>query len=295
MAWPSGMPKSSRALGLGAAVVVLTICACGSGSGATGSSALPAPAIGAAPAPRSLSGVLAALPLQSYVLTVSQRELVVEAQGILEVRCMARLGYGNFRPPTLAGHAPELPGGAGAFGYVSLAYAAEHGFRPAELAAVGGLVSRPSSVMTPREEQIFGACGVRAQRYLGLGGSVAGSRELAVRLERASQRDTAANSRVIAATRRWARCMAETGIAASNPAALARGPWPGSAPSAAEIVTAKTDARCTSEANLAGIYFAVLTGYQRELIAGDSRRLAAIEAGIRAVTAAAARVVARHV
>jgi hypothetical protein len=84
--------------------------------------------------------------------------------------------------------------------------------------------------------------------------------------------------------------MKRGGFGDADPAALARGPWPGE-PSGREIATARADATCTRSANLAGIYFAVLAGYQRELVAQHRGALAGLAREGQSAVARAARVV----
>lgn len=252
---------------------------------ATGSAAATrsAPPLGAAPAPAVLSAAESGLPLASYEPSARQQEVIVQAVGITQARCMARRGYRGFTPtPTMPSPA-TLPGGGGPFGYINPGYAARRGFHP----PAPGSGARGQG-MTLDEARAALACDVAAEQTLS---PLAGKDAVLIgALDRAATEDAAADPRVRAATDRWAACMSKAGFGAVDPAALARGPWPGE-PSGREIATAKADAACTGSANLAGIYFAALAGYQRELIAQHRGALAGLAREGQSAVARAARVV----
>jgi hypothetical protein len=50
-------------------------------------------------------------------------------------------------------------------------------------------------------------------------------------------------------------------------------PWDNDKPTANEIAAATADESCTRSSHLAAVYFAVLTGYQRQLISANTKIL----------------------
>jgi len=269
----------------GAVVAAAMLCACsGRSHQSPGATVTPPPLDGARP-PATLAGAESALPLAGYGPSPSQWQVIYRAVGMLQAECMRQRGYHRFTPTATARSPATYPGGGGPFGYVNEGYAARRGFH----SPGGGPGPRP---MTLTEARVSLACVARAQvRVLGPPSvRVRTAERLLGSLYVKSERDATTDKRVVAATGAWAACMRADGFDAHSPAALVQGPW-SAAPSAREIATAKTDAACTSSEHLAGIYFAVLAGYQRELARPYARTLAAVRAEGQSEAARAARIV----
>lgn len=270
----------------GAAAVAVLLCACSAGSRQSPDATVTPPPLDGARAPASLSAALAALPLAAYEPSDALRRSVHKAVGILEIACMKQRGYHGFRPAPAVRSPGTVPGGAGPFGYVNAGYAVRRGFRPPErtAAAEGG---------DPAKTRVSMACLARAQQKVILTPRplIRKDQGLLFGLYLKSESDAIDDKRVQAATRAWAACMKADGFNDGNPGLLAGESWPGT-PSAREIATAKADAACTSSANLAGIYFAALAGYERELAAPQAKTLAAVRRANQSQAARAAQIVA---
>ena len=270
----------------GAAAAAVLLCACSAGSRQSPDAAVTPPPLDGARAPASLAAALAALPLAAYEPSAALRRTVHQAVGILEVACMKQRGYHGFRPAPTVRSPGTVPGGGGPFGYVNAGYAARRGFGLPEprTAADGG---------DPAQTRASMACLARAQQKVLLTPHplTRTDQGLLFGLYLKSESDAIDDKRVAAATRAWAACMKADGFNDGSPASLASGSWPGP-PSAREIATAKADAACTSSANLAGIYFAALAGYERELAAPHAKALAAVRRANQSQAARAAQIVA---
>ncbi|MEV6977916.1 hypothetical protein [Kitasatospora sp. NPDC093806] len=211
-------------------------------------------------------------------------------RNMLVVSCMRRAGYTAFsgdglqaaQPPD---NATALP--AGAWGYLGADVAGVQGFHPPK---------RPRPAVPPPagSGEAYDAarvdCDRQAQERLG---SPAGAgAELVGRLFGESLAATGRDGRVTAATKEWAGCMAAAGFQADDPAALPDRFRGGPEPTPAELATARADADCTGHSNLAGIWFAVLAGYQRQQIEHNAQALNAHREAVRAQDAKLTRLLA---
>jgi hypothetical protein len=280
--------RSSRIISLvtAAAAAAVLLCACSTGSRQAPDATVTPPPLDGARAPVSLAAAMSALPLAAYEPSGALRLAVRQAVGILEVTCMKQRGYHRFRPAPAVRSSGALPGGGGPFGYVNAGYAARRGF---------GLPARtaPAEGVNPAETRVSIACLTRAQdRVFRAAHPLSRTdQELLFSLYLKSESEVIDDQRVEAATRAWAACMKRDGFNDGNPASLASESWPGP-PSAREIATAKADAACTSSVDLAGIYFAALAGYERELAAPHAKALAAVRRANQSQTARTAQIVA---
>ncbi|MFF7191865.1 hypothetical protein ACFZAR_43545 [Streptomyces sp. NPDC008222] len=86
--------------------------------------------------------------------------------------------------------------------------------------------------------------------------------------------------------------MTAAGHPAQDPEELAAGPWDTDRPTVNEIAAATAAESCTGSSRLAADYFAVLTGYQRQLISANSAALTAYQKQVAEGTNQAARLLA---
>jgi hypothetical protein len=267
---------------IGAAATAILVCACSAGPHQSPGASITPPALDGARPPATLAAAESALPLASYTPPPEQGQSIVRALGILQAECMKQRGYRGFTPTPVLRFAATPPGGGGPFGYVNADYAAQRGFHPPK---------RPHEAheLTLTEVRAASACAAQAARNLDPSPRNGGN--LLVSLSVKSQQDAVADARVRAATREWAACMKAAGFGADNPESLVQEPWL-TPPSAREIATAKADAACTKSADLAGIYFAALAGYQRELATPYAKALTAIKKQGQSEVAMAAQIVA---
>ncbi|MFB7616379.1 hypothetical protein [Kitasatospora sp. NPDC056181] len=215
----------------------------------------------------------------------------IQARNALIVSCMRKAGYTGFGGDGLqAAQAPDnataLP--AGAWGYLGTAVAGVQGFHPPKRT-----LPRPTGPAAGSGEAYDSArvdCDRQAAERIG---SPSGpGTELVGRLFDESVAATGRDTRVTAATGEWSACMTAAGFTADAPAALPERFRAAPDVTPAELATARADADCTGRSNLAGIWFAVLTGYQQQLIDRNAQALTAQKEAVRAQDAKLARLLA---
>ncbi|MFF2045817.1 hypothetical protein ACFVVX_35880 [Kitasatospora sp. NPDC058170] len=206
----------------------------------------------------------------------------IQVRNTLVVSCMRRAGFASFdgdglQPAQAPDNATALP--AGAWGYLGPEVAAVQGFHPPRRTAPGQPAPPPGA-----SSEAFDAARVDCDRQAAerLGSPPSTGTELIGRLFDDSLRATGRDSRVVAATRAWSDCMAAAGFQAPDPAALPERFRAGQEITPAELATARADAECTTGSNLAGIWFAVLAGYQRQQIDHNAQALNAQREAVRA-------------
>jgi hypothetical protein len=187
---------------------------------------------------------------------------------------MHAAGWADFTRDDAVDSGGEVPDAsalpAGAFGYLRAEVAAVQGFHGPSAAAPVRTPRPPASEAEGAAAQECVKKALAAVRPADSAGS-----ELVAALFGRSLEATGRDARVVAATRAWSACMKDAGFADTTPDGLvARYHGPGR-PTAEELAAATADERCTAAGNLAGIWFAVLAGYQRQLIAANQERLAA--------------------
>jgi hypothetical protein len=277
------------------ALVLAVVClASGCAQSTAGRAGAPRPpVIGTAPAePASFLAAVTGLPWRAYIQGPRQTLIVERAQLILAVQCMHRRGFTPFSQSMMQYGIPDLvqdPGGP--YGLIDERKAMRYGFHlsPAEQASY-----HPASVrLTARQIGALRICLSDANSALD-GGRTIDPRYLVNQLAARAWRLASADARVRAATGRWSVCMRARGFRYSAPPGQAQ--WISKGPTASriEIRVASADAACTASTDLAGIFFAVDAGYQRELIRAESAALAPIGTAIKAENARAAEVLARQ-
>ncbi|MFF1870410.1 hypothetical protein [Kitasatospora herbaricolor] len=285
---------AATALAVAGLFAALSGCTSGKGSQAAVPSLTPPPA-GAAVAPSSGRDAMMQLPLGAYGTTDSRSEMTSQALRALITKCMHEGGYATFtRDDALnEGKRPDgataLP--AGAFGYLSESVAATQGFHPSP-----ETVAAPARrELEPAEERAVQTCMEAAFAQLN-NPDTAGS-ELVGRLYDESLAVLAKDARVSAATTDWQGCMSAAGFPGVTPQGLvdqyhAGGPQAPAGPSPEELAAAKADAVCTARTNLAGIWFEVLTGYQKQLIEANQQKLTDYQQKVKEREAKLTRIIA---
>ncbi|MFF4818519.1 hypothetical protein ACFY2K_28500 [Kitasatospora sp. NPDC001309] len=231
------------------------------------------------------------LPLSAYQADDRPAVKEIQARNALTVSCMHRAGFAGFtgdglqaaQPPD---NATALP--AGAWGYLGAEAAATLGFHPPRRSA-----PRPDPAPAGSGEAYDGArvdCDRQTAERIG-SPPAAGSR-LVDRLFQESTTATARDARVVAATGQWTACMTAAGFRTTTPEELAHGYSTTPDPTPAELAAARADADCTARSGLAGLWFAVLAGYQRQLIDHNAQALTAQQEAVRAKDAKLTRLIA---
>ncbi|MFJ9901236.1 hypothetical protein ACIQPR_48855 [Streptomyces sp. NPDC091280] len=245
----------------------------GCSTGLTGSTTdVALPAIAATPtSPATGYDGLTGLPLSAYGTSEQDDVLLYRTNEALVARCMQGRGYTGYssqkktRTAAKTNAEREAIHPAGAWGYIGGATAKRIGFH----------VSVPITVSkspTGQELKDYNVCWDKAAKQLP---SLAGSRgwKLAQDLFGRSFEQVAADTRVGAARKRWAACMSRAGHPADDPEKLANGFLNAKKASTKEIATATADESCTRSSHLAAVYFAVLSGYQQQLISANTKVL----------------------
>ncbi|MFC8451771.1 hypothetical protein [Kitasatospora sp. NPDC057223] len=288
----------AAALSLAGVGVAVALSGCSSAEGASGASPeLTPPPLGAAVAPPSGRDGMLQLPLSAYGSgdeAQANRLLAVRA---LITRCMHEAGYSAYTREDAvdegaAGgrtdNSSALP--AGAFGYLPESVAATQGFHGARAAAA----PKPRRVLAPAEENASLECGRKA--FPQVEDPDQAGAELVGRLFGESTAAVDKDARVVAATKAWGDCMSTAGFAGVTPAGLVdtyrRTAAAAPAPAPEELAAARADAACTGSANLAGIWFDVLAGYQKQQIAANQEKLTTYQAKLKDFSAKIAGIVA---
>lgn len=250
------------------------------------------PAITGTPqAPDSGRAGMTGLPLSAYQAGDQDIQKQTQVQMSLAVACMHKAGFTAFTGDNYQGadppdNATALP--AGAWGYLGAETAAAQGFHPPRR---GPVKSAPAVV---DDSQAYVTARVDCDRQVAeqFKSTDQTGTDLVNRLFAESLQATDQDSRVAATTRTWADCMAKAGYTAGDPNALLQQYRGGPSPSATEIATAKADAECTGRSNLAGVYFAVLAGYQRQQIEQNATALATHQQALKDQNARLAKLLA---
>ncbi|MGF7234169.1 MAG: hypothetical protein ACQSGP_04295 [Frankia sp.] len=284
------------------ATVAALMLAAGAGCTSSGATAT----LGAAPIPTLLRSTDLHLPLDTYLLSVSDLDRIGQARRVLTHGCMQRLGY-SFPPLT-----PGIPTGPSTwnerrYGVTDPAMAARYGYglgprdpashpgRPdetgantpttAQLRALDGSVGTVNGVPVPA-----GGCTGQANRHLA-GGETAADVNLPQQLSSESFARSSTDPAVTPATAAWSRCMQAAGYRYTTALDPPGDPRWSRVPRSTQIATANRDVSCKRQANLVGIWFTVEAAYQRQLIADHRTALALVHAAKSAQLAAATRLV----
>ncbi|MEV7776489.1 hypothetical protein [Kitasatospora sp. NPDC086791] len=221
------------------------------------------------------------LPLSAYRADDRTAVKEIQARNLLVVSCMHRAGFAAFtgdglQPAQPPDNATALP--AGPWGYLGAQAAATLGFHPPKRT-----LPRPNAAPAGSGEA-YDAARVDCDRQAAerLGSPPATGTDLVARLFDESTAATAKDARVVAATGRWTACMTSAGFPATAPEELPRKYQSTPEATPAELAAARADADCTATSNLAGVWFAALAGYQRQLIDRNAQALTAQQEAVRA-------------
>jgi hypothetical protein len=255
------------------------------------------PSVGTPPPPASIEAVLSREPFTPYAeLGQSTDDGLApnESDFALASSCMAAAGYQNDAsdvPIALfvsSGLAFSQP--FGAWGYVGIAEAEQYGFFPGPagrgipLPGQGsGSANLSSAAQTATEK-----CASIVQEFSNAqqNGPLAGIQTLANDIFSDTRQDAA----VKGATRAWSACMVKNGYDSPDPMTAFRKELfainggsggihitPGSIQdlqkNKAQVAMAVADADCTQSTDLAGIYFAVQTSYEQQIVNLNQQQL----------------------
>ena len=257
--------------------------------------ALPVPAVTAVPSPASAVGLV--LPLAAYQLSADQQRFVNRADLALVIQCMRRVGFSQFslgdgpadtKPIDAMSRRYALvtdPATAAAYGYhlpADVSPGRSSSPTPSEserIALTGnpdgspGLSAR-SGVTVNGQAVPVGGCYGEASRAMAFNATV--DTALPDRLGFTSYDRSRGDERVRTATAAWSACMKEHGYAAADPVGATTGLSMAGVAAPAEIQQAVTDVGCQRASNLVGVWFAVESAYQRQLIDVNAEALNAV-------------------
>ncbi|MER7756827.1 hypothetical protein [Kitasatospora sp. NPDC097643] len=204
---------------------------------------------------------------------------------------MHRAGFTAFdsdglQPAQPPDNATALP--AGPWGYLGTEAATTLGFHPPK-----HTLPRPDAAPAGSGEA-YDTARVDCDRQAAerLGSPQGPGTELVGRLFQESLKAAGQDARVVAATKEWAGCMTTAGFEVTGPEALPQRFQSTPEITPAELAAARADADCTARSNLAGLWFAVLAGYQRQLIDRNAEALTAQREAVRAQDAKLTRLIA---
>jgi hypothetical protein len=253
-------------------------------------------------------------PIDAYLLTDNQTIEFDQATNVLTDRCMRQFGFSYTAPP------PNLLPGTGTdtnaprrYGISAAAQVARLGYHPPPSAPISknlGLSATGLMVLTGDAETDASPSAAPPSEYDGrafpAGGCMGEARaQLTAHggelnadptSEQINDESLAVSEReplVVTAVKQWSQCMARNGYHYAEPYDASNDPrWNTAEPTAKEIRTASTDVACKAQVNLVGIWYAVETVLQREMIAANQHHLDQVKAGIAAQIAAAGQVLA---
>jgi hypothetical protein len=271
--------------------------ACAAAAPAGPVAAVTAPSLSRPPAPASAQAALSAEAFTPYAgLGASTDDGLApgDTYAALHAACMAAAGYGQYASATPfsvrenRGLAFAQP--FGPWGYLGTALAARQGF--AETAADGEVDQpAPAASLPAGAQSAAGKC-VNivgdfndAQFATALAGIETMNDDIST--------DVVQDPDFRRATREWSACMARNGYSSAEPETLAQQqqgglapaqPGPGQGPppapaappatqSPAQLAAAVTDAECTQDTDLAGIYFAAQASYEQQFVDANQQAL----------------------
>lgn len=264
------------------------------------------PAVGAAPKvmdPRPLT-----LPIQAYMPTDAQLQLLARAQAVLEQRCMAAAGYRYTLPPSALAPGNAVSGMTDLrYGIHDAAAAQAHGYLPpaqdtAQDAAKGTAVlaaNRATQRMSAAEQRaLYGTTvtaspsagrtagpaggpvrtgGCMGQALLRLTGGQPVIADLSQKVNNESYALSLHDPRVEKVFAAWSSCMRAAGYPYATPNdAVNHQSFTRSDPSALQKAAAVADVGCKQAHNVIGVWYAVDVAYQRSLIRASAPAFAAI-------------------
>ncbi|MFE2937930.1 hypothetical protein ACFXKG_02490 [Streptomyces sp. NPDC059255] len=289
-------PRSRRGAKVACAVTMaagLSATGCSTNSVGSPADMTPTPPViePSPPVPATGRDGLTRLPLSAYGTSDKDDDLLFRTERALVVRCMKDRGHHSYagqnmnRIEARTDEDREAANPVGAWGYIGRATAEERGFHVGLRMPTGG------TGVSGRTAEDYGACSTEAKKQLPALTNTDGWK-LTQTLYGRSLQLAVADRRVVAARTRWSACMTTAGHPAQDPEKLAAGPWKTVKPTAGEIAAATAAESCTRSSELAGIHFAALAGYQRQLIAANVPVLTVYQKQVRDLTDKATRLLA---
>jgi hypothetical protein len=283
----------------------LLICCCAGLAACTASApkgpstTVSTPSVGRPQPPSSVQAALSREAFTPYAaLSQSNNDGLApnESNNALAIACMNAAGYPNsgnapfnisIGPANLAFSQPW-----GEWGYLGAAEAQQYGFRVPPGSALSALgIDVPLSDTNPAslpeaEQTAIGKCGTIVQDFTNAvqNGPLAGIGTLSNDIYNDILKDAAVKN----AANAWSACMAKNGYSFGQPQAVFSqelqtmygrtgpiriGDTVSAAANQTQIAAAVTDANCTQSADLAGIYFAVQTSYEQQLVNANQQAL----------------------
>lgn len=288
-------------------VAILTLAACAPGSGGSG----PEPDLGEIPLIRDPAEIV--LPLDAYRLSFSDYTTVQRGAYILTRECVERFGIEyTLTEDALLGQLPPVGSlnerryglfdgsSAAVRGYnapdASMPDDSGHAWNPSaieELVVRGGYTGAPPIDAAGNPLPPDGCLG-EANRLLDEGVPARPpSLDLGGDLSSEAYQRSEADSRVRAAVDQWSDCMADRGYRYRSIWEPNDRDWP-EPPGPEEIAVAVADVACKEQVNLVGIWYAVESAYQQQILDSGTHAesLAEVGAFLAAQKENAARIVA---
>lgn len=330
-------PRLFAALVAGSAAAMM-LAGCSSGAGALDSAGASDGVSAPAGAPISIPSIGAmptiaatadrALPLDSYLLTKDQHQLIRKAEYTAQAACMS--GFGFSIPPMPNIPAPNYGADSdlrmsGHYGSQSLSFAKQWGYHPE-----GGLGALPggsatssaagqseptadwqtamtgaspgSGAGTPGGQTINGQVvpvnGCLGEAKKALSGTSdlqsVGDPSTAQNILDETLARSIADPRVVAVFAKWSACMSNSGFHYETPLTVKTDKrWRATdLPTQAEINTAVADQQCRAQENVVGVWYAVDSAYETQAINVQAEKMAEVKQSIQVQLKNAAKVLA---
>jgi hypothetical protein len=308
--------RAGAALALVLAVAATAACSAATTSSAQPSSSAtgPVPPIHLAHVSNVTDSASLVYPIDAYLLTNDQTIEFDQATNLLEDQCMAEFGFTYTAPPpnVLPGTVTDT-NAPRRYGISDAAQVARLGYHPPPnapaakkpdlpptglMVLTGSAATDASPSAAPPAEYAgralpSGGCIGQARAQLTAHGGSVNADPAAEQINEESLSLSEREPQVIAVTKQWSQCMVKHGYHYAVPYDAGNDTqWDTPEPSATEIRTATTDVACKAQTNLVGIWYAVETALQREMITANQQHLDQVRQGIAAQTAAAGKVLA---
>lgn len=256
------------------------------------------PSIAVTPTATTVHGL--ALPIQSYLPTAADQNVVINAEQNLTARCMSRFGFTWTYAPSDVQDYDQI---TRAYGIGDPATAAEYGYHlpasdpsaqkpktgprgpaysPSELLVLtGSTTGEPAGSGGPtsyKGESIpRGGCQGQSRTKI-TGVDEIDPTQLAAAIQVAMWKKSQTDPRVVAVFKGWAACMSTAGYTYTDPLEAAADPrWTTPAATRAEVQTARADVSCKQKTNLIGVWYGVESGYEKAAIQQQIQQLTDIK------------------
>lgn len=281
------MSRKPRVVRQIAVALGVTIAAAACSSDDKADSAAAPPVIGTVPRLASMEGQ--ALPLEAYMLQPDQSARILGAREGLVEQCMRRQGFDfSFGTGAPSGGATSAAtdksqsemrylidaNAAASYGYHGPSFSAAEQATPPEPTA--------AEAQALQGEDGNGGCFAEVDAQLAERGVIIQDPELVADMNKDGMQRSLEDPRVKEAFALWSGCMKERGYAYATPVDASNDPrWEASeAASPEEIATAVADTECMVANNVAGVWFAVESAYQKREIEANFEKLEEVRKAI---------------